>query len=207
MDHLKTPFSQSLQAWAKGKAADATWLLGKGFPCTVSRVISSGVVEVNFQVNAGNFTLPRVIMPIEYPEYIRFPIQVGDKGVALPANVLLGGISGLGTGLPDLSQPANLSGLSFVWLGNTAWTPPIDPNAVEIYGPNGVILHDTAKETVFTLTGDGITIDLGGDLTINANGYTVTVNDGDVIADGVSLKTHTHPDVQSGADDTGPPNA
>lgn len=204
--HLKTPFNLSMQAFAKGKVDETNWNRGKSWPCTVSRVISSGIVEINFEVNAGpTLTLPKIIVPISYPEYIRYPIQIGDKGRVVASDVRLGGITGLGSGLPVLSQPGNLTGLAFEWLGNVNWTPATDPNSVEIYGPNGVIMRDTGSKTVVTLTPDGITIDLGGDLTINANGNTVTVNDGDVIADGISLKTHTHSGVTEGDDDTGEP--
>ena len=48
-----------------------------------------------------------------------------------------------------------------------------------------------------------------GDVTVNGNvdvsGGNVTVTGGDVTADGKSLKTHTHPGVESGSSVTGPP--
>ena len=205
-NHLKTDLKVSLQAFAKGKAQDAIQLTGKALPCTVSKVISSGIVEVNFEVDAGPFTLPRIQVPIEYPEYIRYPIQVGDKGFVIPADVRLGGITGLGSGTPNLSRPANLAALTFVWLGNTAWTDATDPNALELYAPNGVIIRDTDSTTTITLTPDGITIELGGDITINSNGYDVNVTGGgDVIAETISLKTHTHSGVTTGGGDTGEP--
>ena len=65
--------------------------------------------------------------------------------------------------------------------------PATDPNAVEIYGPNGVIIRDTGGKTVVTLTPDGITITLGGDLVVNANGFSVTVNDGDIDVESVPV--------------------
>lgn len=207
MDYLKKPLTQSLQAWGKGKAADAVWAQGRCWPCTVSQVISSGIVEVNFEVNAGpTLTLSKIIIPILSPEYIRYPIQVGDKGMTVGANTLLGGLTGLGAGVAQLSQPANLAGLAFLWLGSTTWMTPLDTQAVELYGPNGVNLYDKARQTIMRLGPSGITITLGGPLTVESNGHDVQVNGGgDVVAGTISLKTHVHSGVTTGGADTGAP--
>lgn len=207
--HLKTPLNLSLNRLAGNRAKQQAFMAGKSLPCTVSEVVSSGIVKVSFQVNGGKLTIPQVTMPIEAPEYIRYPIQKGDKGMAIAASVRLGGMSGLGSGQPDLSQPANLAGLSFVWLGNKNWTAPIDPNSVEIYGveDGGVILRDGNNTVRVTLSSDGIVIETGGNsITVNGGGD-VTVNDGgDVFAGGISLMNHTHGGVMSGPDETDPPS-
>lgn len=208
-NHLKTPLNLSLNRLAANRSQVQSWITGKSLPCVVTKVVSSGIVTVSFQVNSGKLTMPPVTIPIEGAEYVRYPIQVGDKGLAIAASTRLGGISGLGSGQPDLSQPANLSGLSFIWLGNTAWVAPLDPNAVELYGvgDSGVILRSGDSVVKVTISADGVTIETGGNpVTVNGGGD-VTVNDGgDVVAGGISLLNHTHSGVTSGSDDTGPPS-
>ncbi|MDT4328548.1 phage baseplate assembly protein domain-containing protein [Methylomonas sp. MS20] len=67
-----------------------------------------------------------------------------------------------------------------------------------------VALHDDIGHIV-KLGRNGIAIDGGGhDLTIH-NAPQVTVSGGDVIADGISLKTHKHGNVQNGGGQTGNP--
>lgn len=67
---------------------------------------------------------------------------------------------------------------------------------VAIYDDHGAMIK---------LTQSGIVI-VGGGFPINISGAaTVTVTGGDVIADGISLKTHKHGGVQAGAAQTGLP--
>lgn len=68
-----------------------------------------------------------------------------------------------------------------------------------------VAIHDDELHHSITLSRDGIVIEGGGhDITIQ-NAPTVIVTDGDVIADGISLKTHVHGNVQAGSSQTGQP--
>lgn len=132
-NHLKTPLAQSLQRFAHSRARDAIQLTGKSLPCSVTKVVSSGIVKVSFEVNAAPFTLPQVTVPIQYPKYIRYPITVGDLGLVIAADARLGGLTGLGSGVADLSTPANLAALSFVWLGSTKWSDPVEADALQLY--------------------------------------------------------------------------
>lgn len=63
----------------------------------------------------------------------------------------------------------------------------------------------TIKNGNLTVNGN-ITIVGNGSRTVNASGCTVNLTGGDVIADGVSLKNHTHGGVQTGGGNTGVPN-
>ena len=168
-EHLKNPLSSSLNRVAVKRASDAIAKTGRALPCTVVAVVSSGIVTVNFEVDASPATLGNVTIPIEYPEYLRYPIQVGDKGMTVPADTLLGGLTGLGAGTPKANvAPANLSGLSFVFLGSTGWSATDDAQASVLYGPNGVILRDTAKTHTLTLsTANGINLD--SNVTVKGN--------------------------------------
>jgi len=158
-DYLKRSLGGSLNKIATQRALDQIQITGKSLPAQVTKVISSGIVEVSFQVNSDPATLPNVIVPIEYPEYIRYPIKVGDKGMVISADVMIGNMTGLGSGVPNLnSTPGNLSALSFMFLGNTAWSPADDPQAVVIYGPNGVILRATEGVAVVDVQASGVLV-------------------------------------------------
>ena len=133
----KLPFAESLAKFGDAKSADTTAMLGKGLPCTVSKVIGPGIVEVNFEVSSSPATLPKVIMPVAKPPYIQYPIQIGDIGVALSADLRLGGLTGLGSGIPNLQDtPANLAAMTFIWLGKTS-EEFLNSSAVSLIEPSG----------------------------------------------------------------------
>ena len=69
----------------------------------------------------------------------------------------------------------------------------------QIHGPDGLVI---------TLAGDGIQITAPGGVTIEGDvSVTGTINASeDVIADGISLKSHPHGGVQSGGSYTDPPS-
>ena len=191
LQHIKTPVVFGLNTFAEKKIADAIARLGKSLPCSVVKVVSSGIVTVKFEVNAAPFTLPQVTVPILYPEYIRFPIQVGDKGACVAFDARLGGLSGLGSGVPNLSPPGNLAALAFDFLGSSAWSNTDDPQSVVIYGPNGVIIRTTAKNVALQI-GSG-SANLTGSINVTKN---VTVGTGvDTVFTTVDGQTIT---VQSG---------
>ena len=130
----KTPLAQSLQKLGRAKAQDAVQMLGRGLPCTVDSVDGPGVVTVNFAEATSPTPLPKMQMPVNKPRYIKYPIQVGDIGVALSADLRTGGLTGLGVGVPNLQDTvANLSGMTFFWLGHSD-EAFIDAEALDLYG-------------------------------------------------------------------------
>ena len=130
----KTPLAQSLQKLGRAKAVDAVQALGKGLPCTVAEVVSPGIVVVNFAVSSAPAPLPQIEMPVNKPPYIKYPIRVGDPGVALSADLRTGALTGLGLGVPSLQDTVgNLSAMTFFWLG-TLDEEFLDPEALELYG-------------------------------------------------------------------------
>lgn len=206
----KTPLTRTLNRLAQKHALDAIALTGKSLPCTVAAV-SGSIVTVNFEVTSV-YTLPQVTMPLFGPEYIRYPIQKGDKGYAMAADAYLGGMSGLGGGAADLSLPANLSALVFMPIGNKIWSE-VDPNAVTIYGPNGVVARDTQSATVCTLTPTGWTLDVSNgsaavtasaSISFSAGGHSIVISSDGVVIDGVAFLPHTHSGVTTGSGDSGP---
>jgi len=129
----KTPLSQSLHKFGAQKAQDAVAALGKGLPCTVAKVDGPGIVTVNFAV-AQTPPLPQVQMPVVKFPYIQYPIQVGDPGVALSADLRTGGLTGLGKGVPNLYDTAgNLAAMAFFPLGVLS-EAAVDPEALVMYG-------------------------------------------------------------------------
>lgn len=217
----KTPFTESMSRFSESKAAAALQLTGRELPCSVVSV-QGAIVTVKFEVQDPVITLPNVTVPLFGPEYIRYPIQPGDKGVVFSLDAYIGGMSGLGSGVASLTQPSNLSALVFFPIGNNKWVA-VDPQAVVLYGPNGIVLRDTNSGCTFTLRPTGITID-GPMVTINCpvtiNGVVVingltTINNslvatnsitgGAGTADQVSLQTHRHGTSGSTAAATVPP--
>lgn len=197
----KVPLSGSLNTFARGRARDALQNTGRSLPCSVVSV-KGAIVQVRFEVQSV-FTLPNVTIPLFGPEYIRYPIQPGDKGIVISADAYIGGVSGLGGGVADLTPRGNLAALVFVPIGNTAWSA-VDGQAVVVYGPNGVVLRDTGAKVTFTLTPSGIAIvgnvSVKGDVSITGK-LTTT---GDVVAGGISLMNHTHTTTTSGQQTSGP---
>jgi hypothetical protein len=154
----KLPMARALNIFAQRRIEDAMQLLGQQLPARVIGV-SGSIVTVAFEITSP-FTLPSVTMPIAGSQYVRCPTQVGDKGFVVAADAYLGGVSGLGGGTADLTLPANLSALVFVPVGNKTWPAPIDPNALELWGPAGVILRNGDQTCVVKLTADGVEITL-----------------------------------------------
>ena len=154
----KTPLAQSLNKFASGKARDALEGLGKGLPCRVHSVDGPGIVTVNFEIATKPAPLPRLQMPVNKPPYVNYPIQVGDAGVAMSADLRTGALTGLGGGTPNLQDTVgNLSSLTFFWLGHMDQAF-IDPDALELYGnilctPEELAFFGGSKVTRRTIAG------------------------------------------------------
>jgi len=176
MDNIdqKIPFAQSINTFTDRKIYDALQAAGQSWPCHVVEV-NGPIVTVAFDlITPSTITLPQVTVPLFGPEYIRYPIQVGDLGVCFAASVSLRGASGLGTGKADFSNPGNLTSLVFFPIGNKNWSS-VDPDAVTIYGPNGVVIRDTNSGAVVTLTPTGITANVGNStITMNSSEVSIT---------------------------------
>jgi hypothetical protein len=188
-EHLKNAMTRRLpEAITKG-AADAIQIQGKSLPVSVTAVISSGIVRVKFEVETA-FTLPEIVVPVFGAEYVRLPIQVGCPGVVIAADAYLGAMSGLGSGVAPLTQPANLSALTFFPIGAEGWSSS-DPNTLRLYGVTQAILSasDGGGGTV-TLTANSAKLE-GGGASVECAGGNVNV-DGNLIINGQAFTAHTH---------------
>ena len=192
----------SQQDFVQQKLAQFGQQAGQIWPCHVTAIVAPGIVEVAFDVNSGVLTLPRVQCPVAESRYVLLPVQVGDRGVTIAADVSLSPSSGLGPpGTAPLSNPGNLAALIFLPLGNKAWTTP-DANAVVISAPDGAIIRDDAGTTKIVLDGTGnVTVQCPGTVTITA--ANVTIN-GTLTINGKPFLAHDHTGVQTGGGISGP---
>jgi len=211
----KTPFAVSLSNYLETKLEQNNEGFGWQLPCIV-RAVNGSMVTVAFEVDTGGeLTFPEVTCPIAQSKYVRLPVQVNDFGMCISANARLGGVTGLGKGLAPLGLPFNLGALVYVPIGNTNWES-VDPNAVNINAPNGVVIRDTENNCTITLLPTGVTVAIGstslivdgtgvivnGKFTVNGNVETT----GTLKNNGVSVgSTHKHSGIQTGTSNTGNP--
>lgn len=146
---------------------------GRALPCRVTAV-NGAIVTVEFEMDTSPWTLPAITIPKAESPWIRMPTQIGDKGVTMPSDAYLGGISGLGGGTADFRQRGNLAALVFVPVSNTG-SPPIDQNAAQVQGPNGAIIRTTEGTTSSIVTDkNGTTITWSGfSMVLNSQGVTI----------------------------------
>lgn len=170
----KLPFGQIMGGFTHDQAESSIKNKGRAWPCYVVSV-DGAIVTVKFEIQT-NETIPEVTIPVFGPEYIRYPIQVGDKGFAIPADISLRNMSGLGVGIPDFTNPGNLTALVFMPIGNKNWFD-VNGQYLVMYGPEGVVLSTKNMDCTLTLNSSGITINLnGGNLTINNGNTTMNGN-------------------------------
>lgn len=223
----KIPFTASQNDFARKKIGEALQLTGKALPCRVVSAYgaTNSIYTVEFDLNAAPFTLPQVTVPLFGPEWVRYPIRQGTRGVVFPVDARIGAITGLGSGTPTLARPANLSALVFFPIGSTTFSDTDDPDKLVLYGPNGVVIRDADKNCTIdvgteeiTVTGKTkVTIKVG-DITavIDEDGFTatagsasITLTDGAIDLEGAltingqPYLDHLHSGVDSGSDNTG----
>lgn len=169
-------FSKSMNDFAAGKIASAMEMSGKILPATVVQQ-SGKMVTVSFSLTNIPFTLPQVTIPLFGPQYVRYPMQPGDRGIVIPADTYIGGMSGLGGGVADLTQPANLSALVYLPISHTEWQD-VDGQVVTVYGPEGVTLRDSGSNTTFLLKPDSIAISTPDSFTVSVGGTVFSLTAG-----------------------------
>jgi hypothetical protein len=192
---------KNLNAHAASQAAQAIQATGRALPCQVTAVDGS-IVTVTFEVT-GPWTLPDLTLPKAESQWLRAPTQVGDFGMTMPADTFLGGISGLGTGVADLTVDyGNMTTLVFVPVAATSFPAAPDPDKAWVNGPGGARLGDTQN---------GVYIDCdveSGTVTIAAGGQTWTFDaTGFTMSTGIVAETHVHGGVATGAAETLEPSA
>lgn len=75
----KQSFAGNMHRFSEQKIADAMQMAGKVLPASVvSR--AGNMVTVSFLLRDIPFMLPQVTLPLFGPQYIRYPMQPGDRG-------------------------------------------------------------------------------------------------------------------------------
>lgn len=218
------PFLKALNNAIQIGADDQAAIKGRSLPCHVVSV-KGQIVTVQFDMLPDGVQYPQVTIPIATFPYIRYPIQVGDRGVTVAADVSLRGVSGLGTGIASRAFTMSLVPLFFIPLSNAGWSEE-DPNKIVLYGPDGAILKTEGGDSSIVVEPGKITeksdeihleaaniflkgiIHLNGTIVQDASEMSdttatligpVKVNN-DVVAGGISLINHPHDvkNVQSG---------
>jgi hypothetical protein len=175
-------FQKDQNAAAINRAKQAISLTGKALPCRVVSV-SGSIVTVAFEVNTAPWTIPQIAIPKAESNWIRMPTQVGDFGMVVPSDVYLGGVSGLGGGVATMARAGGLGALLFVPVSNKN-SPPDNPNAAQVMGPQGAIIRTEDGNASIVVSGSGITLNFGGKtVVLNSAGFTI---------DGILFDTHIH---------------
>lgn len=164
----KLNFASSMNRFTERKIENALQKSGKVLPASVVKQ-TGNMITVSFELRDIPYVLPQVTIPLFGPQYIRYPMQPGDKGIVIPADTYIGGVSGQGGGIADMTPPANLSALVFLPISNTEWQG-VDGQVVTVYGPDGVTLRDSGSNTTFLLKPDSIAISTPDSFTVTVGG-------------------------------------
>lgn len=179
----KFPFQKTINNIIRTGAEDREAIAGRSLPCHVVAV-KGQIVTVQFDMLPDGVHYPEVTVPIATFPYIRYPIQKGDKGVTVAADVSLREVSGLGTGIANRAITFSLVPLFFVPLSNAGWTQE-DPNKLVLYGPDGAILK-TADG------GSSVTVEPGR-VVLSVGENTLELSSSGLSHNGVNIgSTHTH---------------
>ncbi|WP_321868610.1 hypothetical protein [Paraburkholderia tropica] len=183
---IRRPFVTSLDNGQRNAASTAVKQSAQEWPCTVTKVEGS-IVTVSFQVQTP-FTLQTMRIPMFGPEWVRYPIQEGTKGYAMAADTTLGHMSGLGSStVPNTDQKPNLSSLVFMPIANVGWSATIDPNKLELYGPDGVVLHPTGNGSNVTLDTSTISAAANETITLTVGSSSLVMKDGRIDITGAAI--------------------
>jgi hypothetical protein len=210
------PAIQGLNRLTDNRLSGFHQALQKSHPASVDEVDPTGtIVTVKFET-VSQWTLPKIKMPVYGPEFCRWPLKKGTKGLVLSADYYMGEMSGLGKGKASYAPPGNLSTGVFFPCGNVNFTPTDDPEKTLIYGPNGVILRDENSQIIFNLdTKTGLTVTWKGQVLmrvddsgfhLNFQGMGLDITSAGTLIDNIThvFPAHTHQNVQPGSGTSGP---
>ncbi|QHP80640.1 hypothetical protein EO763_12260 [Pectobacterium odoriferum] len=169
----KLSLARNMNRFMDQRMEEAFQSAGKVLPASIVGR-SGNMVTVSFELRDTPYVFPQVTIPLFGPEYIRYPMQPGDKGIVIPADTYLGGVSGQGGGVADLTPPANLSALVFLPISNTEWEG-VDGQVLTLYGAEGVTIRDAGSNTTFLLTPQSIAIATPDSFAVTVGGTTLTL--------------------------------
>lgn len=207
-DYQTLNIQRNLVSGAVEQAMQAIQKTGRALPCTVVEV-DGPLVTVKFEAqmpitqldgSQSQVTLPNIQIPKAQSQYAFEPTQIGDVGITLPADTFLGGITGQGAGVADLSVDyGNLSTLVWVPVAAKSFSNSPDANKFWLNGPGGVELSDTARAITLIIDQASATIQLAGAGMASDNGL-VRKSDLQAAINAVvsTLVTWAHTNLQAG---------
>jgi phage baseplate assembly protein gpV len=198
-DAQKYPFLKALSGAMHNVANDNDMLRGRALPCHVVAV-SGQIVTVQFDMLPGAVAYPQITIPIATFAYIRYPVQPGDKGVTVPADVSLRGQTALGTGIANLSLVPSLTALYFLPLANDNWSKE-DPNKIVLYGPDGAILKIVDNSASITISPEKIVASANDEIDVSGTNL-VSVSSTEVDVAGSQLVKIDSEEVDISGSDT-----
>jgi len=212
----KTPFVSTQTRFAEERIGSAWQLLTKAPPASIVSMDSTNTIATVALEIDSIYTFPPITCPVFGPQFIRYPLGKGVKGVLLSGDYYLGGVSGLGDGRATLGKVANLSSCVFFPIGNASFSPVEDKEKTIVYGNDGVILRDKDNKISFTIDANrGLQVIWNGTplmtfsadgISLQYNGHGVVINNSGTFIDGVQFLPHQHTNVQTGTSTTGPVN-
>ena len=161
------------------------------------------------EINMAKLVDVPVMVPSAGGFHITFPISAGDECLVVFADRTIDGWAVDGGVKPQTEvRNHHLSdGMAIIGLRSQPRT--ISRNAEVGYNKNSMELRSDDGKTRITV--NSLSIDITSPGNVNVNNCDVIVTGGDVIADGISLKNHTHNQGSDGGGDsevpTDPPNA
>jgi hypothetical protein len=111
-DSHKNPFQYRMNAWSHRQINSGREQEPKSMPCHVTK-IEKDFVHVAFETKNSVFTPPVMKMTQAFSRFGREPTQKGDKGMAVPGDYYMGGITQFAGGGTNFYPRGNLSSLSF----------------------------------------------------------------------------------------------
>jgi len=145
MIEQKFHFGAQVGESARGGAETIISLLGKSLPASIDSVNGS-IAIVKIEVNS-DFVFPLMEVPIAGSEYVRLPLQKGDKGAVISCDASIAAMIGLTDTAADLSDTGNMSSLYFIPLGNKNWAS-VDGKTLVLTGLTDVLLRNDSHQTV-----------------------------------------------------------
>lgn len=204
------PIGQMLSSAIDSRITGALQAQGWCVPCTVKGVDDTdGFVTV--QIDVQNFQMNpfEVVLPVIGWQYIRFPIQKGDRGITTLCDVSLTNAIGESNVAPSIKPAGNITDvLAFQPIMNLKYVTSPNKNAVVIYGPEGAIItcydfeHKQWGSTKITLDATAVTIAYGTSASVVVKDGEVDIT-GTLKINGHEYLQHKHSGVQTGSGTSG----
>jgi len=120
MNNQKQRFTQLIKRKISDGVEHGFSVRGESLPCTVQEVIDKGL-QVKVKIEISDIQYPIITIPVMASEYFRLPVKAGDKGLAIPCNYYLGGITDNGGGTASSFMANNLNDLVFIPVSSIKW--------------------------------------------------------------------------------------